>query len=235
MSSDTGQIGGFDFTVNKPSTYDSGGPWSVIIHHRGVGETHDLVVNDPKNGVTAAVSEAYLYASIDTEPDVNFGNDDSLTRYTALLDYLIANYNTTGLAGIIAQSAGGPSGIRHYLADSRVKALYGIFPITNTAWADANGFSVPGDAFDPNLEDTAEYTGKNFHFIHSDDDLIVPPTNNTHLFRTKIGGVAARSGLTASTGDHGDDSSFVPSEILTFFGETVVPDAATPVLYLFRS
>jgi hypothetical protein len=109
-------------------------------------------------------------------------------------------------------------------------------------WATTAGFSVntahggvPDAARDPMRMDPELFTGKRLRFIHSPADTIVTKADNTDDFRTRISPYAEEYGLIVSSGEHGDASSFQPTDVVNYFTRTVVPEVATPPLYLFRS
>jgi hypothetical protein len=242
---ETTTINGQTAGIALPDDYYSApGNRDIIIYHRGVGETVADLQFDPKGGVIAALHAAgYLIATVGTTPSNNFGNDDSFTQYGALLTWLLANTTNTGLAGVLSQSGGGPSGIRQYLyGSSAIKAWYGIYPMTNLAWATVAGFGPSGAygggsyaAGDPHQMPAADFAGKRFRATHSPDDLIVTKADNTDALRTQVLSQVAEFVVVVSSGDHGDASSFQPTDVVDYFDRIMVTDGPAPTLYLFRS
>jgi hypothetical protein len=143
---------------------------------------------------------------------------------------------------MIAQSMGGSSGFK-IVADNlipNIKGLYCIYPVSNLANMYGNAsyttaiqtaYGIPGTGtyatqtagHDPVLFTSAQLQRFTMpvRFTHSYADTVVPRAQHTDIFQPLIAPYAPESGIITSTGDHGDPSNFIPSDVVSFFSRCV--------------
>lgn len=225
-------IGGYAVEILEPEeNYRNG---RAIIYCHGSGETED----DPrvslgKPPTVAMLTQAgYIIAGSAGGGPTNWGSPTAVAAYEALHDHVVATYDPDKVLWW-ADSMGGMSSLNTILVgDVQCDGWYGIEPAVNLGAIHATGFqpwvneayecdngtyAAVTVGYDPCLRAAADFDGMKMRFVASASDTAVSKTNNTDTLRTLVSGHATESGLVTATGDHGDLSHYLPTDVLSFF------------------
>lgn len=159
----------------------------------------------------------------------NWGNPQSFeaTQSALLWANSILSFSKTVLIG---QSMGGLMSLRAISQIEGISHWYGIYPVCdlqaiydsglfvssmNTAYS--GDFSSNKTGCDPLLFPIEQYSGKKFRGTGSPGDTLVSTAENLDALVTRITGTALSVSKLTTTGDHGDPSNFIPSDMISFF------------------
>jgi hypothetical protein len=202
----------------------------VILYSHGSSENQDSFYTDPLKASTlsAFTSEKWGVLSCYAHGN-NWGNQDSLDDYNALITWAKTKYNFASL-DIYAQSMGGLSAMQLFMSDIQFNKFIGIYPALNLAnlflsfnasIKSAYGFSDDADygtttsGHDPLLLSGASLNNRKIELVASASDTIVNKVNNTDLFNATFG-LLAQITVVVTTGDHGDPSCFSETRDVAF-------------------
>lgn len=224
-------VDGQNVRILRPSGLSDGTAAPLCIYHHGYGENQISLTSDPlKQSVIAAIiSAGYRVASSNAHGN-NWGNQDSMDDYKELYDALVSASVNISRVVFLSQSMGGVSGL-NCLADtatwgSVVKGWYGIYPVCDIASMESaysasidSAYPPSGDFTGYNPVDMAgtDFTGKRLRFTASSSDTVVSKTDNADAMSTLVAGEATEYAVVTHTGDHGDPSAFIPSDVVDFF------------------
>jgi pimeloyl-ACP methyl ester carboxylesterase len=240
---DTGQlynewaasVSGTNMDILIPSKVDLSG--TLVLYCHGSGELANVWVTDSlKAGVRdTLMGDGHIIAASLAGGNL-WGNDTANTHYVNLVNQVTSRFNVTRIVAIF-QSMGGTSGFK-IVADNlipNIKGVYCIYPVCNLANLYGNAsftsaiqsaYGIPGSGtyatqtagHDPVLFTTTQL--QNFtmpmRFTASYGDTVVPRPQNTDQFQPLISPYAKESGIITTTGDHGDASNFIPSDVKAF-------------------
>jgi hypothetical protein len=163
----------------------------------------------------------------------NWGNPTSWTASQNALNWIKGICNVTKIVAL-GQSMGGITSLRAAAYFSGITRWYGIYPCTNLGWLYQNqgsfvssmnaaysvsnfaGFQAATTATDPMLFSLSVFAGKSFRMTASPSDTLVNKTNNSDAFVARVTATATSAVVVAATGNHGDPSHFIPSDIVNF-------------------
>ena len=231
--------GGQAIKILIPDNYIS----SAVVYHHGSGENAASLTGDVLKAdvVTRLLADGYLLASSDAAGN-NWGNQAGLDAYSALQDYLVANYAPTKTA-IFSQSMGGLTGL--LTAANGLPGLcawFGIYPVCSlssmfalnagtyaaairTAYgiaANGSDYSTKTAGHDPVLVSPSLFTFLPMRFWASPDDTVVEKTTNSDAMKTNVTESKAESEVIICSGDHGDQSHFSPQNVSDFLARAFI-------------
>lgn len=205
----------------------------LIMYVHGAGDTL-FWLNSGQTGIREALlAQGYILAASTTGGD-DWGNQTGLNSYIALYADTLTRFPSASKVMIYGGSMGGICSLLLIGNNSiPVKAWYATFPATNLAeeyslsfTAAINGaYNIPAGGtyaaqtagHDPNLLSGSLYTIP-MRFIASPGDTVVPKAQNTDLEAAKVSATTPEHFVLVSTGNHGDASNFLPSDVVNFYG-----------------
>jgi hypothetical protein len=158
-----------------------------------------------------------------------WGNTTQQMAITDLRTYLIGQGYSFPKTAIWGQSAGGVGAVNVMVNNSWCSGFYGVYPAVSLDWAhntsgnstfitDINNAYPSGfSGFDPCALPASAYAGKRLRTIASSGDTIVNKAANATALITLASSMAIEAVGLSSTGDHGDNSNFLPSDVVGFF------------------
>jgi hypothetical protein len=233
-------VSGTNMDILIPTKRDLSG--TMVLYCHGSGEVANVWETDSlKAGIRDALLNAGHILCASLAGGNLWGNDASNTHYVNLYNQVTSRF-TINRVLMIAQSMGGSSGFK-IVADNlipNIKGLYCIYPVSNLANMYGNAsyttaiqtaYGIPGTGtyatqtagHDPVLFTSAQLQRFTMpvRFTHSYADTVVPRAQHTDIFQPLIAPYAPESGIITSTGDHGDPSNFIPSDVVSFFSRCV--------------
>lgn len=230
----TGTDAGNAYTAMIPNGTIRG----LVLYSHGYGEDGSTVREavDKQAIITALINAGYAVAG-SNQGGVTWGNQANQDALDSLRTYLIGLGYSFPKTVVFAQSMGGVGGLNLMLSKSYVKGWYGIYPACNLAYcfsgqgsatftadikaaygiaSDGSDYASKTAGFDPLLASTSGYATKRIRCTASYDDLIVSRANNADALNTLVSGIALEMNVVTSTGNHGDASNFIPSDVLAF-------------------
>lgn len=246
MIQETDTVGGEGAIFCLPDDYYTNPrDHSFIIYHHGAGENFSSLVSDPlKTGTVAQIIQQGWIVSASNAHGDNCGNNDGLTDYDNLLDYIMSTYTTTEQCGLWSQSLGGLSGLLQLAGvtigvRSEIKSWLGTYPACSLQWMYDHGFSslintafnIPGggnyatqtSGHDPLLLSGSLFN-KRMRFYAGPEDTVVTQAGNSTPMQSLVAATAIESTIVECDGEHGDPDYFRPVDYVDFwarsFGET---------------
>lgn len=223
---------GVDLMVLEPAAYDSTVATPFIYYHHGAGENRESLLTDSLKATCLAqfLSDGYLLGGISADND--WGSNSA--RYITAFPYFQTNYKLRGTV-IWSQSMGGCSGLINFAnrAYDDCRGWLGTYPVCNLADMYARGsytsyinsaFNIPGGgdyATQTAGKDPALYSGQLFlnrymRFYASYGDHITYQDSNADVIIASASPYAQECSLVQCTGEHGDNSHFLPSDYSLF-------------------
>lgn len=214
-----------------PKDYDPTTPTRLVIYTHGLGgNAHQHYEDTNMANVSRALANAgYIVVGCNDHGN-NYGNSSAVADNLLTYQYMIDHYNI-GDVYVIGQSMGGLPALNIVSKNQipNIKALVGIYPITNTSWAYGNSlftaginsaygidgshsYSTQTATYDPQTLSASAFRSIPMKLYASTGDNIVSKSQNSDLFAAKVGAT-----VVACSGDHGDPSHFQPSDVVTFF------------------
>lgn len=186
--------------------------------------------------VEALLADGWIIISSDGGAITNnYGNPPSNTASINALTWIKSIVNVTNVV-CLGQSGGGLSSLRQAAQYSGISHWYGIYPLVNLAWSytgsgnafqaglntaygssDQASFTAASVGCDPLQFPLGQFSGKKFRMTASPSDTLVTKADNSDALATRITGTAASVVVVSTTGNHGDPSNFIPSDVITFF------------------
>lgn len=224
----TPTVGGNACRIQVPAVQNGG----LVMYYHGSSGTQDSYVDSLHLAITTELNARGWVVAASYAAGNNWGNAAGLAAHQALYDYVIAAYR---IAKIVhwGVSMGGLAALS-LVANQTVRAdgLMLVYPVIDLAHMQANSylqsgindayvanngnFATKSAGYDPMQRTTSLYLGIPMRFYASAADTIVPKTNHTDAFRTKIAATTAEYGLQVCTGDHGDTSHFQTQDAADF-------------------
>lgn len=156
----------------------------------------------------------------------NWGNPASWSATQAVLDWVKSEFVVSKIS-VLSQSMGGLPGLRALIDYPGITNWYGIFPVCDittmyaaytatidTAYGGSSAYTAALPTCNPMQRTTSLFASKNLRMSHSAADTVVSKTTNSDALLTKVTGVAASVVVTATSGDHGNPSSFIPADVV---------------------
>lgn len=217
-------------------------PYKVCLYYHGAGDSYMSHIA----GVAGAQStDRLLFSTLDallkdgwivigsdasTSNLLHWGNPTGANNNVPLVNWVKTSFPYSKLV-VLGQSMGGTSAARSLVQNADITKYYGIYPVCNLVNMQANAsygasvnaaYSADG-GLTPNLAQcdpisfpTALFAGKKVRVTASYGDLVVPRAQHSDLLLPRVNTSGTMS-ILAHTGDHGDLTAFVPTDVLTFF------------------
>lgn len=222
---------------NAAIPYNSANPTPVVLYVHGAGEDQTgLVTESVKFSCRDALLDAgYILAGSAAHGSANWGNQASVSDYTALEKYVRDNYNVQAVA-LWGQSMGGLDALSVVSQGQfTVTGVLLTYPVCNLAnlyglWATSDistAYGITGSGiytyanqtygFDPALRTASAYRDIPMRFYASASDTVVPKAQNTDVLHSVVSASRTEADIVVCSGDHGHASHFVPSEYVAFF------------------
>lgn len=215
----------------------------VIMFHGSNGKATDFWSYDNENSILQGLLDAGYVVIASTYTDRKcWGNPQAMTDISNLITHYNNYLNIQDNYYIVMESMGGTvalNSIVHLPAlQGRTKAIIGIYPAINleslytndtglkadiaTAYGISSDseFQTKTDGYDAmNDNDGTIFKYIPMKFWASSGDTVVPKVNNSDAFATKINALGGSVEVIATTGNHGDASNFVPSDVVAFLNQ----------------
>lgn len=226
------------FVLRLPDSYTP--PIPLVVYHHGSGEKEDAIYTDFRKTTIIDALLAAGYAVVGSNASGNnWGNRAGQNDYVQLIRFLKSAIGVSRVV-FLSQSMGGFTGLT--LASKiqvQIKGWAGIYPACNldamyalpdytaaikTAYAtaaDGSNYDIKTAGHNPVDLDGTLFTGLPMRFYASYDDTITPRASHTDIMQPIVSPYASESVIVPCTGDHGDASHFLPSDLVAFFDRCV--------------
>lgn len=217
---------------------------TVVLYTHGAGETYDAWLTDPlKAGIRdQLLTDGHILCASAAHGD-NWGNAAAITDYVNLYNNVTGRFTITRVVGLF-QSMGGAAGL-YMIQNASIpfRCAYHIYPVCSLTAEFNNNNGTPGypgaaasiraaygiasdgsnfASLTAGHDPVRDFSGANFtipvRFTSSPSDTVVPKVSNTDAWRTIITPYATtENSLMVTSGEHGDASNFMPSDVKAFF------------------
>lgn len=238
---------GYDSTptpinVLTPANYDSRKPSPLVIYCHGWGGTElsmTTAFSTQANTVLASLlANGYVVAT-----SYQTGPSEAGTGYLSIANLYkyVRDHYAVGPVIIMSESFGGVSGLLTIAKRTvpNIVGWLGWYPVTNLAALYAANptlktgidaaynipaggtYAVQTAGFDPATYAGSDFRGMRMRTYGSTGDTAVNVASNAQSFIAQVAPYAIEAVHVTTSGDHGDPSNFVPSEVLAFVNRCI--------------
>lgn len=224
---------GFSIPTSKVCIYFHGAGDDYLSHITSAAGANNTQMRMATT-INALLDDGWLILSFNggTNP-THWGNPTSFTSVQNALTWLKSIFHVTTVV-CLGQSMGGLTSLRAVCQLPGITRWYGIYPVCDldaiytaglftagmrTAYgvSDDPGFAAASVGCDPMLFTLSQFNGKRFRMTASSGDTIVPKADHSDALAARITGNCDSVAVVSVSGDHGDASAFIPSDIIAFF------------------
>ena len=234
-------ISGIPTIVHLPASYNPSIKNKCCIwFHGSNGYSNDVWTYISKNNILNALLEAgYVVIGSDYTSRTCWGNAQSMTDITNLINYYKAQLNLQDEFYVYGESMGGAVLFNNIVKGIiKTKAVAFVSPAINLEYLYNNSVSLKSgiqgafgitldsefqaktDGYDPiNDNDGSVFKNIPFKIYASYADTVVDRINDTDLFATKVNALGGNVSVFTVTGEHGDASGYQTGNVLDFFSQ----------------